>query len=39
MTNKTVEDICLSSLKVNRHVREEVQGPRYCPSIESKAIK
>ncbi|KAK7597887.1 hypothetical protein V9T40_010112 [Parthenolecanium corni] len=38
-TNKTVEDICLSSLNRNRHVREEVKGPRYCPSIESKSIK
>ncbi|XP_065208759.1 protein MTO1 homolog, mitochondrial [Planococcus citri] len=38
-TNPTVEKICLDSLKVNRHVREEVRGPRYCPSIESKSIK
>jgi hypothetical protein len=24
---------------VNRHVAEEIRGPRYCPSIESKAIR
>ncbi|XKL67626.1 hypothetical protein PGB90_003117 [Kerria lacca] len=39
LTNKTVEDICLNNLNMNRHVREEVKGPRYCPSIESKSIK
>ncbi|OTF81561.1 Glucose inhibited division protein A-like protein, partial [Euroglyphus maynei] len=27
------------NIHLNRHVREEVCGPRYCPSIESKILK
>ena len=39
-TNRAVEDICNANRHLNRHViAEEVNGPRYCPSIESKALK
>jgi len=39
-TNQTVEDICVNNVHLNRHViSEEVTGPRYCPSIESKVMK
>ncbi|KAK7868536.1 hypothetical protein R5R35_004818 [Gryllus longicercus] len=39
LTNPAVDKIILDNLHVNRHVTEEVQGPRYCPSIESKALR
>ena len=26
-------------MHLNQHIREEVNGPRYCPSIESKFIR
>lgn len=29
----------MDNLHVNRHVTEEVTGPRYCPSIESKVLR
>uniref|UniRef100_A0A6F9DKU5 5-taurinomethyluridine-[tRNA] synthase subunit MTO1, mitochondrial n=1 Tax=Phallusia mammillata TaxID=59560 RepID=A0A6F9DKU5_9ASCI len=29
----------LDSLHLNKHVVEEVSGPRYCPSIESKILR
>jgi tRNA uridine 5-carboxymethylaminomethyl modification enzyme len=35
-TTPQVNKIVLENLHVNRHVTEEVTGPRYCPSIESK---
>ncbi|XP_067008217.2 protein MTO1 homolog, mitochondrial [Anabrus simplex] len=38
-TTSEVNKIILNNLHVNRHVTEEVQGPRYCPSIESKVIR
>ena len=39
-TNQQVEDICKNNVHLNRHViAEEVNGPRYCPSIESKVMK
>lgn len=38
-TNDTVAEIIRDNLDRNRHVREEVRGPRYCPSIESKILK
>ncbi|KAJ9597787.1 hypothetical protein L9F63_011395, partial [Diploptera punctata] len=38
-TNAAVNKIILQNLHVNRHVTEEVTGPRYCPSIESKALR
>lgn len=39
MTTESVKNIVKSSLHLNRHVTEEVTGPRYCPSIESKILR
>lgn len=33
--NKIVKD----NLHLNRHVTEDITGPRYCPSIESKVLR
>ncbi|XP_067627731.1 protein MTO1 homolog, mitochondrial [Eurosta solidaginis] len=38
-TTLRVNDIVRKNLHVNRHVTEEVTGPRYCPSIESKVLR
>ncbi|KAJ3643190.1 hypothetical protein Zmor_025915 [Zophobas morio] len=38
-TSLSIESIIKNNLHVNRHVREEVTGPRYCPSIESKVLR
>ena len=38
-TSKNVEGIIRNNLHLNRHVTEEVTGPRYCPSIESKILR
>lgn len=38
-TTSAIESIVKDNLHVNRHVVEEVTGPRYCPSIESKVLK
>ncbi|KAF5291208.1 hypothetical protein FQA39_LY14450 [Lamprigera yunnana] len=38
-TTSNIESIVKDNLHLNRHVREEVNGPRYCPSIESKVIR
>ncbi|ERL86273.1 hypothetical protein D910_03682 [Dendroctonus ponderosae] len=38
-TNSKIEDIVKNNIHLNRHVFEEVTGPRYCPSIESKVLK
>lgn len=38
-TNSKVHQIVIDSLNVNRHIKEEVKGPRYCPSLESKSLK
>ncbi|XP_062591795.1 protein MTO1 homolog, mitochondrial-like [Saccostrea cucullata] len=37
-TNEEVDKIVMETMHLNRHVREEVKGPRYCPSIESKVL-
>lgn len=34
-----INSIVTDNLHVNRHVTEEVTGPRYCPSIESKVLR
>lgn len=41
LTNTTlaIEDIVKNNLYLNRHVKEEITGPRYCPSIESKVLR
>ncbi|XP_015515997.1 protein MTO1 homolog, mitochondrial isoform X1 [Neodiprion pinetum] len=38
-TGEAVAKIVRDNLHCNRHVTEEVTGPRYCPSIESKILK
>lgn len=38
-TTPEVDRIIKENLHLNRHVREEVCGPRYCPSIESKVLR
>nr|XP_008195932.1 PREDICTED: protein MTO1 homolog, mitochondrial [Tribolium castaneum] len=38
-TSLDIEPIIRNNLHVNRHVTEEVTGPRYCPSIESKVLR
>ncbi|XP_054156180.1 protein MTO1 homolog, mitochondrial-like [Oppia nitens] len=38
-TDERVTDLITQNIHLSRHVREEVRGPRYCPSIESKILK
>ncbi|MCL4131285.1 UNVERIFIED_CONTAM: hypothetical protein GTU68_024832 [Idotea baltica] len=38
-TNERVEKLVRETLHLNRHVQEEVEGPRYCPSLESKVLR
>ncbi|KAG5894360.1 hypothetical protein JTB14_031921 [Gonioctena quinquepunctata] len=38
-TSLAIEKIVKDNLHLDRHVFEEVTGPRYCPSIESKVLK
>lgn len=38
-TTKKVEKIIKDNMHCNLHVTEEICGPRYCPSIESKILK
>lgn len=38
-TTDSVKNIVKDNLHLNRHVTEEVTGPRYCPSIESKILR
>jgi len=38
-TNERIRQIILDNMHQNRHVTEEVTGPRYCPSIESKILR
>lgn len=38
-TNAEVAKIIEENQHVNRHIREDVLGPRYCPSIESKVLR
>lgn len=38
-TNAATHDVVRANLDKTVHVKEEVRGPRYCPSIESKIIK
>ncbi|KAK3912183.1 Protein MTO1-like protein, mitochondrial [Frankliniella fusca] len=38
-TNAEVSKIIRENQHLNRHIREEVLGPRYCPSIESKVLR
>ncbi|KDR21418.1 protein MTO1 homolog, mitochondrial [Zootermopsis nevadensis] len=38
-SNSSVRKLILDNLHLNRHVTEGITGPRYCPSIESKALR
>lgn len=38
-TTDAINRIVMDNLHVNRHVTEEINGPRYCPSIESKVLR
>ncbi|XP_054710457.1 protein MTO1 homolog, mitochondrial-like isoform X2 [Uloborus diversus] len=38
-TTPDVDKIILDNQHLNLHVQEETQGPRYCPSIESKIMR
>jgi tRNA uridine 5-carboxymethylaminomethyl modification enzyme len=38
-TNPQAHDIIRENLDKSIHIREEVKGPRYCPSLESKVIR
>ncbi|KAF2861896.1 glucose-inhibited division protein A subfamily [Piedraia hortae CBS 480.64] len=38
-TNPRTHDIIRANLNQSIHIREEVKGPRYCPSLESKVIR
>jgi len=38
-TNENVAKIIKDNMHCNLHVTEEITGPRYCPSIESKILR
>jgi tRNA uridine 5-carboxymethylaminomethyl modification enzyme len=38
-TNENVARIIKDNMHCNLHVTEEITGPRYCPSIESKILR
>jgi glucose-inhibited division protein A len=38
-TNNASHDVIRANLDKSIHIRETVQGPRYCPSLESKVIR
>ncbi|XP_014488913.1 PREDICTED: protein MTO1 homolog, mitochondrial [Dinoponera quadriceps] len=38
-TNENVARIIRDNMHCNLHVTEEVTGPRYCPSVESKVLR
>lgn len=38
-TNERVEEIIRSNIKSSLYIKQEVNGPRYCPSLEAKIIR
>ncbi|XP_023211443.1 protein MTO1 homolog, mitochondrial-like [Centruroides sculpturatus] len=38
-TTPEVVKIVMDNLHLSSHIKEEIRGPRYCPSIESKVIR
>lgn len=39
MTSPELADIVRKNAHLSRHVTQDTQGPRYCPSIESKILR
>uniref|UniRef100_A0A914YFU5 Protein MTO1 homolog, mitochondrial n=1 Tax=Panagrolaimus superbus TaxID=310955 RepID=A0A914YFU5_9BILA len=38
-TNPTVAELVMKYVKGSKHVAEEINGPRYCPSLEAKVLR
>lgn len=38
-TTEPLRDLVLANLDKSIHIRQDVKGPRYCPSLESKLIR
>jgi tRNA uridine 5-carboxymethylaminomethyl modification enzyme len=38
-TNQRTHEVIRANLHRTMHIREEVRGPRYCPSIEAKIVR
>lgn len=38
-TNAATHQIVLDNLSLSRHISQDVLGPRYCPSLESKVMR
>ena len=38
-TTEGVTKVVRDTMHLNRHIQEEVEGPRFCPSIESKILR
>ncbi|KAJ8414175.1 hypothetical protein AAFF_G00050450 [Aldrovandia affinis] len=38
-TTPGVERVVMESLHLNTHIQQDIKGPRYCPSIESRVLR